>query len=317
MSDEISVKRLEPVTDELALRRGRVVAEALLPGVTMDKQADPSLGTFHGAELWRVEKNGQPLFDVWIGALPRGVVFEPGTEQAVGQLFDGQAGDFEGICRAAVEAEGLLGRWARRAFALAEAAEASIVEQPPQDEMLDAMPAAGTFVHVKWKKRWWPAQVQSVAEDSCRVHYDGWEANWDEYVPLDRMCRAPQRVDGVAVGDAVSVDYRGAWYAATVLAVQPDGRLRIHYDGWDASWDEDVVPSRVKLGAPDAPDAGALPGTPLSGDLEAGASVYIEYDGAWYGGTVLARNGQLYRIHYDDWDSSWDEDVPTARLRGR
>jgi hypothetical protein len=47
-------------------------------------------------------------------------------------------------------------------------------------------------------------------------------------------------------GDAVTAEYRGKWYSARVLAVRSDGRIRITYDGWDSSWDEDVVPARVR-----------------------------------------------------------------------
>jgi hypothetical protein len=308
---------LTRVDVEMEGQQAGAVGREILPGVSLEQQREPQVGTFDGAERWRVERDGESLYDIWLTSVPRGVAFEPGTERAIGPLFDGQMGDFEELARAAQGSPGLLGRWARRAVLLAEAAEAAIVPQPPPGEMLTALPEAGTFVFAQWKKRWWPAQVQSVAGDSCRVHYDGWEANWDEYVELDRLCEAPQKVEGVSVGDAISVDYRGAWYAARVLALQPDGRMRIHYDGWDASWDEDVVPARVKLGAPDATADGAVPGVPVTGELAVGTSVYIEYDGAWYGGAVLELRGELVRIHYDDWDASWDEDVSRERLRLR
>jgi hypothetical protein len=45
------------------------------------------------------------------------------------------------------------------------------------------------------------------------------------------------------------VQWNGAWYAATVLAVQPDGRVRIQYTGWSSSWDETVPRERVRAAA--------------------------------------------------------------------
>jgi len=53
------------------------------------------------------------------------------------------------------------------------------------------------------------------------------------------------------------------------------------------------------------------------GALEPGASVFIEYDGAWYPGNVIEARGDLYRVHYEGWDPSTDEDVDTERLRRR
>ena len=44
----------------------------------------------------------------------------------------------------------------------------------------------------------------------------------------------------VAPGQGLEVSYGGQWYAATVVAVEADGRLRIHYDGWSDEWDEAV-----------------------------------------------------------------------------
>ena len=48
-------------------------------------------------------------------------------------------------------------------------------------------------------------------------------------------------------GDRVEVSWKGSWYAASVVAVG-QGRYRVHYDGWDSSWDEWVEPARVRRG---------------------------------------------------------------------
>jgi hypothetical protein len=47
------------------------------------------------------------------------------------------------------------------------------------------------------------------------------------------------------VGQAVSVEWKGSWYDATVLEARP-GLWKIHYDGYDASWDEHVGPRRIR-----------------------------------------------------------------------
>ena len=56
----------------------------------------------------------------------------------------------------------------------------------------------------------------------------------------------PGAIGGLRAGDAVEAEWKGAWYAATVLAVQPDERVRIHYTGWPSAWDETVPRERVR-----------------------------------------------------------------------
>jgi hypothetical protein len=47
----------------------------------------------------------------------------------------------------------------------------------------------------------------------------------------------------------------------------------------------------------------------------AGANVEVQWGGTWYPAQVLAVNGGSTRIHYTNYDSSWDEWVPPARIR--
>ena len=46
-------------------------------------------------------------------------------------------------------------------------------------------------------------------------------------------------------GTPVLVEWRGRWWNATVLEARGASLWRIHYDGWSASWDEDVGRSRI------------------------------------------------------------------------
>jgi hypothetical protein len=48
------------------------------------------------------------------------------------------------------------------------------------------------------------------------------------------------------VGDKVMVEWKGKNYPAAVIAVPKPGQYKIHYDGYAASWDEVVGPSRIK-----------------------------------------------------------------------
>ena len=55
--------------------------------------------------------------------------------------------------------------------------------------------------------------------------------------------------------------------------------------------------------------------SPIALAFNAGDPVEIEYGGTWYAGKVKeAKDGQFF-ISYDNYDSSWDEWVDSARLR--
>lgn len=44
----------------------------------------------------------------------------------------------------------------------------------------------GDAVQVLWKGQWWPAHILKVKDDNLYIHYDGYEAKWDEWVGPDR-----------------------------------------------------------------------------------------------------------------------------------
>jgi hypothetical protein len=48
------------------------------------------------------------------------------------------------------------------------------------------------------------------------------------------------------VGDKIEVEWKRSWYKAEILEVK-DGKFKIHYDGFDNSWDEWVKPERMRF----------------------------------------------------------------------
>lgn len=163
------------------------------------------------------------------------------------------------------------------------------------------------------------------------------------------MVAAPPAAPAYTVGQAVQVEWRGSWYAAHILAVEPAGTYRIHYDGWSDSWDESVPPARIRVGgapaaapppeatAPAAP-APAAPGTcpdpagtvpnsggtadpggtqpPSAAAVAPCTALQVSWNNKWYHAVALAANpdGTL-RIHYPGWAASWDENAVLTRVR--
>jgi hypothetical protein len=111
---------------------------------------------------------------------------------------------------------------------------------------------AGDKAQVLWKGTWYPATVKKAKGDQCFIHYTGYGNNWDEWVGPDRIklrgetaqAAAPSKLD-LSVGDPVDVNWKGSWYPAHVISTGKN-RWKIHYDGYDNSWDEWVTASRIK-----------------------------------------------------------------------
>ncbi len=47
--------------------------------------------------------------------------------------------------------------------------------------------SGGDAVEVEWKGKWWPAKVMRVEDDFAFIHYDGFGAEWDEWVTAKRL----------------------------------------------------------------------------------------------------------------------------------
>jgi hypothetical protein len=132
---------------------------------------------------------------------------------------------------------------------------------------------SGDYVWVEWEGRDYPAYIVDKAGTArFRVHYDGYESRWDEDILPDRIkgrvtgpvtpppppekvarLNAGPKGSGSAAnaaiykaGDRVRVRWRGSLYAATVIAVVAPDRYLVHYDGYEAAWDETVLADRIQ-----------------------------------------------------------------------
>jgi hypothetical protein len=131
----------------------------------------------------------------------------------------------------------------------------------------------GDYVWVEWEGRDYPAYVVDRRDKArFRVHFDGYEARWDEDVTLERIkgriegtATAPPPPDKVAramglapkpsnsagapsafnIGDRIRVRWRGSLYSATIQSLPAPGKLLVHYEGYGTEWDETVGEDRV------------------------------------------------------------------------
>jgi hypothetical protein len=47
------------------------------------------------------------------------------------------------------------------------------------------------------------------------------------------------------VGDKVAIEWKGTWWEGSVLEAN-NGQFKVHYTGWNASWDETVSSARLR-----------------------------------------------------------------------
>lgn len=122
----------------------------------------------------------------------------------------------------------------------------------------------------------------------------------------DSKAPAPVSADTILkTGDRLQVEWHGAWYPGEVMGLQENGDIKIHYAGWDDSFDEVVPRSRLMLGEPAAIAALAsgcgaagpgplftdslqrlLLGEPVGPDtpLQKEQAVQVEWYGSWWAG---------------------------------
>jgi hypothetical protein len=89
-------------------------------------------------------------------------------------------------------AEGPVDALQTRLVALTRANRGSAPAQPvvPERRPQPSQPAPalrGTKVEVDWHGTWYAAQVLQVDGGSSLIHYAGYDASWDEWVPADRI----------------------------------------------------------------------------------------------------------------------------------
>ncbi|MDF1564334.1 MAG: caspase family protein [Deltaproteobacteria bacterium] len=163
----------------------------------------------------------------------------------------------------------------------------------------------GAKLRVFWGGELWDAEVRAVEGDFHRITYPGWDASWDEWILSDRIAGLRPPPGEAAPGPAlVEVEWGGSWWPALILE-EKGKQLRIHYVGYDSSWDEWIPPERLRR-----VKAGKEPAA-------VGEPVQVEWRGQWWPASILDRTGERYLIRYDGYGTEWDEWVGEARIRRR
>jgi hypothetical protein len=132
------------------------------------------------------------------------------------------------------------------------------------------------------------------------------------------------------IGEYVWVEWDGREYPAYIVDAKGKSRFRVHFDGYDVRWDEDVTVDRIKrrvegpVTPPPPPGkvARAMGLEPQpSGSASApssrvvGERVRVRWRGSIYSATIVATEGPgKFLVHYEGYGSEWDEVVSEDRV---
>lgn len=146
---------------------------------------------------------------------------------------------------------------------------------------------------------------------------------------LFTACKKPYRV-----GEHVLVEWEtGKLYPAHVIEANSAVRYRVHFDGYDTHWDEDIGIDRIKgrvqgpLTPPPPPAkvaraAGAPTGSAGIAEginpFREGDRVRVTWRGSVYAAVVLQVVGRdRILVHYEGHENAWDETVVLDRVVSR
>ncbi len=165
--------------------------------------------------------------------------------------------------------------------------------------------APGTHVTVNKNGQWLPATIaQPLGGDRFIVAYDGFGAQWNEAVGMDRIkAGAAVAPTEYHPGDKVLVTTQGHVMFGDVLQQVSAGTWRVHYDGYGPEAVENVTSDRIQR-----PFLGVSAHT-------VGEAVMVEANGQTLPAKVLAATAQnRWMVRFDGFNPQYDQEVPTERI---
>jgi hypothetical protein len=128
------------------------------------------------------------------------------------------------------------------------------------------------------------------------------------------------------VGDHVYVEWeKDKKYPAHIVPGAPGpGKYKVHFDGYDAIWDEIITRDKIRgyvegaAVSPEPPEkvrAKAMLAVQRN-IYKIGDVVKVEWHGTMYPARVVGIVGsETYRIHYEGYGNEWDETVGLSRIQ--
>lgn len=128
------------------------------------------------------------------------------------------------------------------------------------------------------------------------------------------------------VGDEVMVEWEGKEYPALILGQENANKFKVHFEGYEDSWDETVNKARIKGHKKGDEPRPEPPAKVRAKALEAaktntykvGDQIRVEWQGRFYAAHVVEIVGkEQYRVHYEGYGPEWDENVGLSRVQAK
>ena len=150
---------------------------------------------------------------------------------------------------------------------------------------------APEYIYFRQENKFQPARV---------LAYNGSQVTGELYYYSDKVKATvplsntkPIAFAEYPVGLKVQVEWNGKYYPAEIR-ISRNGFHYIHYTGYDNSWDEWVMYSRINTGNK--------------------KDCQIKWNGQWYPGEILQEKNGQYFVHYKGYGNDWDEWVGPDRI---
>jgi Caspase domain/RNA binding activity-knot of a chromodomain len=153
-------------------------------------------------------------------------------------------------------------------------------------------PVVPAYIYVQQENKFQPARVLGYSGNNVTGELYYYCDKVKVTVPLTKT--KPIAFAEYPVGMKVQVEWHGKYYPA-VIKESRNGFHYIQYTGYDESWNEWVMYSRINTGNKKAYN--------------------IEWNGQWYPGEILQEKDGKYFVQYTGFGSDWDEWVTKNRVK--
>lgn len=159
--------------------------------------------------------------------------------------------------------------------------------------------------------KWYRAEILDEKEGRYKVHYNGWDSKWDEWVPPAKLKRLESKPLDRRVGYAVERDKK--WLPA-VLSEEVEGYFYFaHYLHEAGELDEWITAAQAR---PQALPSQAFQSARAG--VEPTSWVAAQWHKQWYRARITGRSDGLYEVLYDDQTTgrlSLPELIPVVRVK--
>lgn len=148
-----------------------------------------------------------------------------------------------------------------------------------------------------FKGKWYAAEIVEGKGQRYKVHFNGWESKWDEWVD-DAQLRPIVKAK-LSVGQPYEVVWQKRWYPATLTQSVEDYFYFAHFENEAGEDDEWITPERARsprqqgMGPEYRAPVDARP--PVSGDW-----VAAQWHKSWFRAQITGLVNGTYAVHYDD-----------------